>query len=143
MFSLQKYQFDARETNYLALTNQLQSGYVSSRLQELCAYYSNRISYEEVALLVERISGERLLSDQKIGQIVSDKALKISQEICKITKASLAENDQDVLEVNANVNIYNSEEKEILLFDDGIQCNCVKKQSVNRSQNRQIRAKSF
>ena len=60
VFSLQKYQFDARETNYLTETNQLQEGYVSSRLQEFCAYYSNRTSYEEVALLVERISGERL-----------------------------------------------------------------------------------
>lgn len=61
MFALQKYQFDAQETNYLALTNQLQEGYVIPRLQELCGYYSNRISYEEVALLVERVSGERLL----------------------------------------------------------------------------------
>jgi hypothetical protein len=63
VFSLQKYQFDDRETNYLSLTNQLQEGYVSFRLQELCGYYSNRMSYEAVALLVERVSGERLLSD--------------------------------------------------------------------------------
>ena len=34
---------------------------MSARLQELCAYYSNRISYEEVAGLVERISGERFI----------------------------------------------------------------------------------
>ncbi len=67
VFCLQKYQLDAQETNYLALTNQLQEGYVSPRLQELCSYYSNRMSYEEVALLVERTSGERLLSDQRIG----------------------------------------------------------------------------
>ena len=63
MFALQKYQFPAQETNYLALTNQLQEGYVSPRLQEFCGYYSNRLSYEEVALLIERVSGERLLSD--------------------------------------------------------------------------------
>jgi len=78
---------------------------------------------------VERVSGERLLSDQKIGQIVSDKALRLSQEICKITKTTLAENDQNLLSVNANVNIDNSEEKEILLFDDGIQ---VKGQKAER-----------
>jgi len=65
VFSLQKYEFHAQETNYFKLTNQLQEGYISSRLQELCGYYSNRLSYEEVAFLVERITGDKLLSDQK------------------------------------------------------------------------------
>lgn len=131
MFSLQKYQFDAQEDNYLALTNQLQEGYISLRLQELCSYYSNRMSYEEVAALVERTSGERLLSDQKIGQIVSAKALEISQQISKNTRATLAENDDDVFQVNPIVDIYNPQEKEILLFDDGIQ---VKGQKAERQQ---------
>ena len=131
MFSLQKYQFDGRETNYLALTNQLPKGYVSSRLQELCSYYSNRMSYEEVALLVERTSGERLLSDQKIGQIVSTKALEISQEIYKSNRATLAKNGDDVIQVNSIVDIYNPKEKEILLFDDGIQ---VKGQKAERQE---------
>ncbi len=129
MFSLQKYQLDRQETNYLALTNQLQEGYISLRLQELCSYYSNRMSYEEVALLVERTSGERLLSDQKIGQIVSAKAIEVSQEIYKNTKANLAKNDDDTLQVNLIVDIYNPQEKEILLFDDGIQ---VKGQKAER-----------
>jgi len=94
---------------------------MSQRLQELCSYYSNRLSYEEVAALVERTAGEKILSDQKSGQIVSAKALKISQDIYKSMAVTLAENDQNVLEVNANVDIYNCAEKEILLFDDGIQ----------------------
>lgn len=63
------------------LTQQLAEGYISPRLQELSAYYSNRLSYEEVEKLVERVSGSKLLSDQKIGQIVSDKAEKLSQEM--------------------------------------------------------------
>ncbi len=87
---------------------------MSPRLQELCGYYSNRMSYEEVALLVERISGERLLSDQKIGQIVSAKALKFSQDVYKSITATLAENNQNVLTVNPKVDIYNPEEKELL-----------------------------
>ncbi len=99
---------------------------MSPRLQELCGYYSNRMSYEEVALLVERTSGERLLSDQKIGQIVSAKALKFSQEIYKNTRANLAKNDDDTLQANPIVDIYNPQEKEILLFDDGIQVKCQK-----------------
>ncbi len=131
MFSLQKYRLHGQETNYLELTKQLQESYISPRLQELCGYYSNRLSYEEVARLVERIAGERLLSDQKIGQIVSTKALKVSQDISKSMAATLSENDQNVLPVNTNIDIYNSKEKEILLFDDGIQ---VKGQKAERQQ---------
>ena len=82
-FRLQKYLTDNKRTKYLELTNQLQDGYISHRLQELCGYYSNRLSYDEVALLVERVSGSRLLSDQKISQIASDKALQLGQEIHK------------------------------------------------------------
>jgi len=78
---------------------------------------------------VERTTGERLLSDQKIGQIVGAKALKISQEIYENTRVNLAENDDDTLQVNPIVDIYNPQEKEVLLFDDGIQ---VKGQKAER-----------
>lgn len=93
---------------------------MSPRLRELCGYYSNRMSYEEVAGLVERVSGVRLLSDQKIGQIVNAKALKLSQKVYQSTTATLAEIDSDVVKVNPQVEIYNPEETEILRFDDGI-----------------------
>lgn len=63
VFCLHKYQFHRHSTNYFKLTNQLQQGYVSQGLQELCGYYSNRLSFEEVARLVEQLAGERLLSD--------------------------------------------------------------------------------
>jgi hypothetical protein len=103
-------------------------------LQELCGYYSNRVSYEEVAKLVERVSGERLLSDQKIGQIVRNKALKLSQEIYKRTRATLAKIGADVVRVNPEVDIYNPKQKEILLFDDGIQVKGQKAQRQKESQ---------
>lgn len=112
---------------------------MSQGLQELCGYYSNRLSFEEVARLVERLAGERLLSDQKIGQIVSDKALKFSQEIYKNLEVTLAKNGRDVVKVNDKVDIYNSEEKEILLFDDAIQ---VKGQKAERQQQSKQENKS-
>ena len=120
-FELQKYLNGQERTNYWELTQQLESGYISPRLQELCGYYSNRMSYEEVALLVERVSGARLLSDQKISQIVSNKALQLSQEIYKETTEILDKTDIELIEVNPKVDIYNTESSEILLFDDGIQ----------------------
>lgn len=112
---------------------------MSPRLQEFCAYYSNRMSYEEVAGLVERMSGVRLLSDQKIGQIVSAKALKLSQEIAKSTTATLAENSSDVVQVNSKVDIYNPQETEILLFDDGV---LVKGQKAQRQREAEPGEKS-
>jgi hypothetical protein len=77
-FQLQKYHAQGKGLSYFELTNQLAEGYISPRLQEFSAYYSNRLSYEEVEKLVGRVSGARLLSDQKIGQIVSNKAQKLS-----------------------------------------------------------------
>ena len=120
-FRLQKYLVKEKRTTYLELTKQLEAGYISYRLQELCGYYSNRLSYEEVALLIERVSGERLLSDQKISQIVSDKALEISQEMHKEAREILDETDIELVEVNPKIDIYSSESREVLLVDDGIQ----------------------
>ena len=37
------------------------------------------MSYEEVERLIERLTGEKLLSDQKIWQIVVDKAVSVSE----------------------------------------------------------------
>jgi hypothetical protein len=120
-FRLQKYLTGKKRTNYLELTQQLSAGYISPRLQELCGYYSNRMSYEEVALLVERVSGSRLLSDQKISQIVRDQAMQLSQEMHKEAREILDKIDIELIEVNPKVDIYNPDLPEILLFDDGIQ----------------------
>ncbi len=62
-----------------------------------------------------------MLSDQKIGQIVSAKALKLSQGIYISTTTTLGKIDDFVVRANPKVDIYDPEEKEIILFDDGIQ----------------------
>jgi hypothetical protein len=81
--------------------------------------------------LIERVTGKRQLSDAKIQQIVVDKAIEVSK---------LQEKEMEKLEeckelkmpkVQGEVNIYDPDEKEILLFDDGIQ---VKKQKANREK---------
>jgi len=54
---------------------------VSQRLEELCGYYANRLSYENLAGLVERVTGENSLSDQTIWGIVKGKAKTYSQQI--------------------------------------------------------------
>jgi hypothetical protein len=84
---------------------------------------------KKLRALVERVSGERLLSDQKIGQIVSAKALALSQETHRGVAATLSQINTPDVRVNPKVDIYDPEEQEILLFDDGIE---VKSQKSKR-----------
>ena len=123
-----------KSCNYFDLTSQLNTENISHGLQELVAYYSNRISYQEVENLVERISGEKLLSDQKIWDIVVNKAVEVSskwqQEIQSIKQSIKSE-----ISIAPLVDIYDPLSQEILLFDDGIG---VKKQKENRSKNQDV-----
>lgn len=90
-FQLQKYQMSGQGRSYFELSEQLKDGYISPRLQELCAYYSNRLRYQEVEKLVKWVIGEQLLSNKKIWQIVSEKALVVSQNIQKNVTETLAQ----------------------------------------------------
>ena len=66
-----------RQMDYFELTHQFQRGYLSDSLKEFAAYYSNRLSYENTEELIRRLAGSQQLSDQKIHQLVVDKALEI------------------------------------------------------------------
>jgi hypothetical protein len=112
---------EEKDVTYFDLTHQFQDGYISDRLKEFSSYYSNRLSYEDVEELIERITGEKQLSDQKIRGIVVDKAEELSKEIANEVKNTLKDESVKMPLVNSKVDIYNPEEEEILLFDDGIQ----------------------
>lgn len=110
-----------KPTSYLALTGQFEATPLSPHLQEVAAYYSNRMSYEEVAGLVQRLTGERLLSDQRIEQLVVDKAVRVSQTLAAERAANAkAEESPKELVVNREVEVYRPTASEILLLDDGI-----------------------
>ena len=53
---------------------------MSARLAEFSASDSNRMSYDEVAGLLERVTGQPLLSDQTIQHLVVAKAVEVSQQ---------------------------------------------------------------
>ena len=57
------------------LTEQLCEGSRSARLAEFSAYYSNRMSYDEVGGLLERVTGQPVLSDQTMQHLVVTKAV--------------------------------------------------------------------
>ncbi|HEY9662121.1 MAG TPA: hypothetical protein V6C65_27005, partial [Allocoleopsis sp.] len=97
----------------------MKEGYVSVRLQEVAAYYSNRMSYEEVARLIERMSGERLLSDQVFIRLSIAKPNKLVSLSIKLNKIERIE-EKTLIPVKTEINVYDKSSEEILLFEDGI-----------------------
>ena len=56
-FKLQRYQLNHDDLTYFDWTEQYTHHYTTQRLEEFAAYYSNRMSYEEVEKLLGRIQG--------------------------------------------------------------------------------------
>lgn len=134
VFTHQRFKLDGQERTYFELTNQCHDGNFSSGLQELSAYYANRMSYEEVEKLVERMTGKRSLSDQWIWQGVIAKSAEVSQQIADETLEILEASGDSPLLVNSQLDLFDSETSEILLFEDGIQ---VKQQIEHRTSRSQ------
>lgn len=108
------------------LRGELGAGLVSVGLAELSAYYSNRMSYAEVAGLVERVSGARLLSDTTIQELVVAKAVAVSE----CWREGLPEEETGIRTGEA-VDWYEKETPEVLVLTDGIQ---VKRQKAERGK---------
>ena len=120
---------EACEGSSFDFTGQCLEGYTSQRLKEFSAYYSNRLSYEEVESLIERQTGEKLLSDQKIGQIVVAKALCVSEQLRQEVQSVLDAVQMPV--INPRVDIDDPNQTEILLLEEAIQ---VKEQKQTREK---------
>jgi Uncharacterised protein family (UPF0236) len=134
-FTLQRYRTSEGSRSFFELTDQLGDGYLSLRLQEVSSYYSNRMSYEEVEKLIERLSGRRLLSDQKIYQIVQSKAQQISQVWKEEVEAFESPQLEELIAVKTDLDLYAEQTEEILLFEDGIQ---VKAQVAQRQTQERL-----
>ena len=120
-----------RSVDYFELTRQFQAGYFSDHLKEFAAYYSNRLSYEENEELIRKLAGSPQISDQKIHQLVVDKALEVSRALTEETQAILSDATKKLPPINQRTNLYEAKEKEILLMDDAIQ---VKGQKTTRDR---------
>ncbi|MBK8751168.1 MAG: hypothetical protein IPL99_17330 [Candidatus Competibacteraceae bacterium] len=111
------------------MTDQFKERYISDRLQEFSAYYSNRLSYAQVANLISRVTGDRQLSDQKVRQLVVDKTVEISQRLQNEVKEQLSNPELIFPKIKEEIEIYNPKSREILVFEDAIQ---VRGQKLNR-----------
>lgn len=97
---------------------------MSPDLREFIGYYSNRLSYNEVSRLVERFSGQDLVSDQKAEQMVIATAEAISQGCISQVQASY-----ELPPIASQVDLYDPDQAEVLLFADDI---LVKRQAEKR-----------
>ncbi len=117
------------QSSYFDLTDQFREGYFSSRLEEFVTYYAGRISYEEVERLLVRSTGAKLLSDQKIQQLVVEKAAAVSRrhqaKIARLLEA------RELPAIRRAVDFYAAEAREVVLMEDAIQ---VKQQKAQRER---------
>ena len=84
-----------------------------------------------------RVTGDQQLSDQKIWQIVGDKAVEISQAWQTEVKQTLSSKELSFPKIQEKIDIDDRESREVLLFEDAIQVrgqkeNRVRKQKVNQ-----------
>jgi hypothetical protein len=127
-FVVQRFQCPSSgETTYLELTAQLCEGAMSARLAEFSAYYSNRMSYDEVAGLLERVTGQPWLSDQTIQHPVVTKAVEVSRQWQSEGQATTTV--PPLPAVRPQVDWYDPQSEEVLLLTDAIQ---VKQQKASR-----------
>lgn len=117
------------EMPYLELTEQLCAGSMSARLAEFSASYSNRMSYDEGAGLLECVTGQPLLSAQTIQHLVVTKAVEVRQQWQSESQADMATPPSPA--VTPQVDWYDSQSAEVLLLTDAIQ---VKQQKASRGQ---------
>ena len=100
----------------------------SELLQEFASKYATRLSYQKVSELVVERTGTSSLSDQRIYQIVEEKAGElVAEQAQRISQKSEAGRQIKAVEVD----LYDEQGKEIIWLGDGV---CVNEQKAKRDQ---------
>jgi hypothetical protein len=118
---------DGSSCHYLRRTGQ---DLVSTGLRELCLYYCNRLSFSEVAKLVERVAGgeQRLICEQTLWNWAQHKAREVSTTLLSEVAAARS---LPLPAVDGAVDIYDACSEEVLVMSDAIQ---VKAQKPTRER---------
>lgn len=101
---------------------------VSSGLREFCLYFLNRLSFAEVARLIERVSGERLVCEQTLWNWAQEKAREVGDALCSEVEATRSVR---LPAVDGAVDVYDASREEVLVMSDAIQ---VKAQKPTRER---------
>lgn len=128
-FLVNRFQTKEGLESWLRLTDKkLDEHHESELLQEFALLYAGKLSYQETSELVKRRSGTSRLSDQRIGNLVGEKAVEITRRQQKLIR----ENEKKGIKVKAvEALIYESESAEIVFLADGI---CVNEQKAKRDK---------
>lgn len=94
----------------------------------MCLYYCNRLSFCEVAKLVERVAGERLICEQTLWNWAQHKAREVSGTLLSEVTAAQS---LPLPVVEEAVDIYDACSEEVLVMSDAIQ---VKAQKPTRER---------
>lgn len=124
-----KYRTEKGSSNWLRLTDEkLNKHHESELLQGFACKYATRLSYQKASELVKERSGTSSLSDQRIYQIVEEKAAELVVEQAeKISRKSAEGTEIKAVEVD----LYDEEWKEIIWLGDGV---CVSEQKAKRDK---------
>ncbi|MBK8185023.1 MAG: hypothetical protein IPK63_19865 [Candidatus Competibacteraceae bacterium] len=119
------------------MTGQFQKNHTDPAIAGVIGLLWHALSYKHVENLVTRITGAPQLSDQKVWQIVNDKAVEIGQAWRSEAEKTLNNGELPFPKTQEKVGIYDGESQEILVFEDAIQVrgqkqNRVHKQKVNK-----------
>ncbi len=98
------------------------------RLREFCLYFLNRLSFAEVAGLLERVTGERLACEQTLWNWAQEKAREVSAALRSEVQAA---RPLPLPAVAGAVDIYDASSEEVLVMSDAIQ---VKAQKPTRER---------
>jgi len=115
------YQQSGRSVGFMELTDSQEDNYVSRGLQEFIAYYSNRLSYEDLSDLIQRTSGADLISSQGAWNIVQQNVQQLSDQLSEqLTATPKTERLPLKYQLAESLDLYDRNSPEIHLFDDGI-----------------------
>jgi hypothetical protein len=109
------YQRQGRSVGFIELSNHQEAAYVSRGLEALVAYYSNRLSYEELPGLLVRMTGAAVLSHQgswdlvqQNVQVLSDQRSEEFRPLTETERASVK------ISLSDEIDLYNKTSDEIL-----------------------------
>lgn len=106
---------DGSTCRYLGRTSQ---ALTSRRLKEFCLYFSGRLSFAEVAKLVERLAGERLVCEQTLWNWAQQEAYELSEALRAEVSATGSLPKPTIAE---EVDIYDACSEEVSVLSDAIQ----------------------
>jgi hypothetical protein len=98
-------------------------------VRKFCLYFCNRLSFSEVAKLLERVSGERLLCEQTLCTWAQGKAHEISFALR--AEADAARSLPIPATIDEAVDIYDDGAEEVLVMADAIQLKAQKPTRVS------------